>query len=407
MSLLNSKSGEMRYNNLGNSGLLVSELSLGCMTFTDGDGAQIFSAGKSFGKAHGGVNGERAVEMMKIAFEHGVNYFDNAENYGGGGVSERIMGEAIQMGIDRGYWERSDLVVSTKLFGGGRGKWDTVNSIGLSRKHIVEGMTSSLKRMGLEYVDLVFCHRPDPRTPIEETVRGMNYLLQHGLAFYWGTSEWSAAQLERAIACADRLGLVPPLMDQCQYNMMERGRVEVEYRDLTPALGLTTWSPLASGALTGKYLVAEGGGDGDGAGGAAAAAGAEAEGLSADSRFGYSTQSAGTRAQSAVQSLLSRPNAAVRRLAPIADSLKCTVAQLAIAWCAANPNVSTVILGATRAPQLEENLLAVRVVRLLTPALMAAIEEAIQTTPRVDPVTVGVERQRGRGRGGAAGRSRL
>ena len=239
------------------------------------------------------------------------------------------------MGIDRGYWERSDLVVSTKPFGSGRGKWDTVNSIGLSRKHIVEGVTSSLKRTGLEYVDLVFCHRPDPRTPIEETVRGMN---TPGLAFYWGTSEWSAAQLERAIACADRLGLVPPLMDQCQYNMMERGRVPRP----DAALGLTTWSPLASGALTGKYLVAEGGGDGDGAGGAAAGAGAE--GLSADSRFGYSTQHAERRHQGAVRGAVA-PQPPERRRAPprthsrLSQMHRGAAGDRLVCWCAANPNM--------------------------------------------------------------------
>jgi aryl-alcohol dehydrogenase-like predicted oxidoreductase len=175
---------------------------------------------------------------------------DCAEVYGGGGSSERVLGECIQTGIARGVWGRSDLVITTKIFGGGRGSLDTINSIGLSRKHLFEGLKDSLARLQLEYVDLVFCHRPDPRTPLEEVVRGMNHVIDQGMAFYWGTSEWPAAMIAEATGIADRLGLVPPYFDQSHYNMLVRQRVESDYLPLYPQLGLTVWSPLAGGKLT-------------------------------------------------------------------------------------------------------------------------------------------------------------
>jgi voltage-dependent potassium channel beta subunit len=326
MSGLNSKKTAMRYNNLGASGLLVSELSFGCMTFTEGDG---------FLGKHGNVRAESAYEMMKSAYEHGINFFDNAEAYGGAGVSEKIMGAAIKMGIERGTWERADLVISTKIFFGGRGANDNTNSIGLSRKHLYEGTKASLARMGLEYVDLLFCHRPDPRTPIEETVRGMNNLIDRGFTFYWGTSEWSSQQLQEAKAVATSLGLVPPLMDQCQYSMIERTRVENEYAPLYPALGLTVWSPLAGGVLTGKYNKGVDTVDG------------RISGLGERRISGL-----GHRPWRMEKSL-----PVAQAIEPIAKDLGCTMAQLAIAWCAANPNVSTVILGATKLSQLEGQLL--------------------------------------------------
>ena len=223
----NKNNTPMRYNNLGGTGLIVSEFSFGCMTFSNGHGTA------------GNVQTPEAYKLMKTCFENGINFFDNAEAYGGPGTSEIIMGEAVQLGLKDGVWGREDLVISTKIFFGGRGKKDTINSLGLSRKHLYEGLKASLKRMQLEYVDLVFCHRPDPRTPIEETVRGMNNLIDRGMAFYWGTSEWSARQLQEAKDIAKRLGLVPPFFDQCQYNMTVRDRVEVEYRPLYPELGLT------------------------------------------------------------------------------------------------------------------------------------------------------------------------
>jgi len=361
MPLLNSKKTKMRYNNLGATGLMVSELSFGCMTFTRGGGM----LGSS-----GGVQGEQAFELMKVAFEHGINFFDNAEAYGGAGVSEEIMGEAIRLGLERGVWEREDLVISTKLYLGGRGDKDSINSIGLSRKHLFEGLKASLKRMQLEYVDLVFCHRPDPLTPIEETVRGMNHLIDRGMAFYWGTSEWNARQLQEARDIAKALGMVPPLFDQCQYSMIERHRVEVEYAPLYPELGLTVWSPLAGGALSDKYIK---GGQGR------------------MSKAGSGNNPMAKR----MAKRLEKSKVVVQHIAPIAEQLGCTVSQLALAWCAANPHVSTVILGATKIEQLEENLASVDVIEKLTPAVMQQLEHAMGTTPDVDEVTRQVETMRG------------
>lgn len=377
MSLLNAKKTKMRYNNLGATGLLVSELSFGCMTFTRGGGMM----GKN-----GGVQGEEAFEMMRLAYEHGVNFFDNAEAYGGDGVSESIMGEAVQAGLQRGVWDREDLVISTKIFFGGRGKKDKLNSIGLSRKHLFEGLTASLKRMQLDYVDLVFCHRPDPRTPIEETVRGMNNLIDRGMAFYWGTSEWSAHQIQEARTIAKELGMVPPAFDQCQYNMMERRRVEVDYAPLYPELGLTVWSPLAGGTLSGKY----------------ANQGKKGR-MSAVAKAGADAKSAKDPALRRMASRLESATAITGSLEPIAKRLECSIPQLALAWCAANPRVSTVILGATKAEQLEENLKSVDVIAKLTPGVMKEIEKAIGTKPAGDEVL----QQMSAMRPGAPMRSRL
>jgi len=318
------------------------------------------------------VKGEEAFEMMKVAYAHGINFFDNAEGYGGAGVSEKIMGEAIQLGLQRGVWERPDLVISTKIFSGGRGAKDTVNSVGLSRKHVFEGLQASLKRMQLDYVDLVFCHRPDPRTPIEETVRGMNHVIDQGMAFYWGTSEWSARQLQEARGIAKSLGMVPPMFDQCQYSLIERQRVELEYEPLYPELGLTIWSPLAGGALSGKYN----GGDGEGR-----------LSMAKDPKAGPMAQHWKKRLDLAVP--------VARALEPIAKELGCSVPQLAVAWAAANPSVSTVILGATCLEQLRDTLAATEVVGKLTPALMKRIDEASGTRPLEDAITLQVRGLRG------------
>eukprot|EP00005_Dracoamoeba_jomungandri_P003312 CAMPEP_0174255962 /NCGR_PEP_ID=MMETSP0439-20130205/5238_1 /TAXON_ID=0 /ORGANISM="Stereomyxa ramosa, Strain Chinc5" /LENGTH=333 /DNA_ID=CAMNT_0015338365 /DNA_START=519 /DNA_END=1517 /DNA_ORIENTATION=+ len=321
----------------------------------------------------GGVCGEKAYEMMKTAYAGGINFFDNAEYYGSKGESERIMGEAIKQGIEEGIWERCDLVISTKLFGGWRDN-DNLNAVGLTRKHIVEGITGSLKRMQLDYVDLLFCHRPDPRTPIEETVRAMNHVIDRGLAFYWGTSEWSAQQIQEAKGIAERLNLIPPLMEQCQYSMIHRQKVEVDFLPLYPDLGLTTWSPLASGLLTGKY-----------------AKGVEA---SEDSRIGMML-SAAPGMQDMLEKKAAKPIEFAQRLSPIAEELDCSMAQLAIAWCAANPRVSTVILGATRVEQLEENLEAIKYVDALTPEIMQRIEEETGNKPQLDDITKDMVRRRG------------
>ena len=257
--------------------------------------------------------------------------------------------------IRRAGWKRSDLVVSTKIFWGGTGP----NDRGLSRKHLVEGTRASLERLGLDYVDLVFCHRPDPETPMEEIVRAMNWIIDRGWAFYWGTSEWSAREITDAWRVAERDHLIGPAMEQPQYNMLHRERVEVEYAPLYERFGLgtTVWSPLASGLLTGKYDEGE---------------------------------VSGTRLQRPGMEWLreailgpqgERNREIVRRLRPVADELGCTRAQLALAWCLRNPNVSSVIMGASRPEQVEENMKALEVARRLDAATMARIESVLGNRP--------------------------
>ena len=324
----------MKYRHLGSSGLKVSALSYGSwVTFGD----QIDTA--------------RAAECMQIAYDHGVNFFDNAEAYASG-QSERMMGKIIQ---DKG-WTRSDLVLSTKIFWGGDGP----NDQGLSRKHVIEGTTAALRRLQTDYVDLVYCHRPDPETPIEETVRAMSYLVNQGYAFYWGTSEWSAEQIRHAHAVARREHLVPPTMEQPQYNMFHRTRVEREYAPLynTPGLGTTVWSPLASGLLTGKYN----------------------DGIPEDSRLG-------TEGYEWLQDEVLRENRLdkVRRLGEVADALGCSTAQLALAWCLQNPNVSTVITGASKPHQVEENMQAIDVVDQIDAETRERIEDILDNQPSPPP----------------------
>jgi len=323
----------MKYRYLGNSGLKVSELSFGSWV--------------TFGSQ---VDVDKAVSLMKIAFEAGVNFFDNAEVYSNG-QAEEIMGKAIK----KAGWKQKDLVLSTKIFWGGDGP----NDIGLSRKHIIEGMDNSLKRMGLEYVDLVFAHRPDIHTPIEETVRAFNHLINQGKAFYWGTSEWSAQQIMEAYGVARRERLIPPLMEQPQYNMFHRDRVEVEYQRLYTEIGLgtTIWSPLASGLLTGKYN----------------------EGIPDNSRAtlaGYEwlrKRFTDKEAQEQIQKVI--------KLSGVAKELSCTTAQLALAWCLVNPHVSTVITGASKASQVEENMKALDIVEKLTPDVIETIEGILDNKP--------------------------
>ncbi|KAI9993459.1 hypothetical protein PInf_015541 [Phytophthora infestans] len=235
----NFKSNRMTYRFLGNSGLLVSKLSLG-----------------SWMDVSDKYTPETWYEMMKLAFENGINFFDNAELYGEG-LAEKNMGAAIKKGIAEGTWSREDLVITTKIFWGAKDFMAKrgPNEMGLSRKHIVEGTKASLKRLELEYVDVIFCHRPDRYTPIEETVRAMNFVINQGWAFYWGTSQWSAAEIIEACEIADRLGLVRPIVEQTIYSILDRNKVEFGYVDLYKKykLGLTTWSPLAYGILTGKH----------------------------------------------------------------------------------------------------------------------------------------------------------
>ncbi len=319
----------MEYRRLGKAGLKVSALSLGAWV------------------TYGGQVGEEvARSCMAAAYEAGVNFFDNAEAYAGGNA-EIVMGNVIkQLG-----WRREGIVVSTKIFWGGDGPNDT----GLSHKHIIEGMNSALRRLQLDYVDLVFCHRPDPNTPIEETVRAMDIVIKQGKAFYWGTSEWSAAEIMRADAVARQYNLTPPSMEQPQYNMFTRDRFEKEYAPLYSELGYgtTIWSPLASGLLTGKYN----------------------DGVPADSRAamkGYEWIQQGITPEKIDK---------VKQLQPIAAELGCTLAQLGLAWCLTNPNVSTVITGASRAEQVTENMKALDIAPKLTPELLEQIEGVLGNKP--------------------------
>lgn len=370
MASFNKMKSPMRYKFLGAAGIQVSELSFGCMTFSD-DPTGVM----------GRTSGENAFEMMKACFEHGINFFDNAESYGGpNGVSERIMGEAIRTGVERGVWRRKDLVISTKLYGGtsGLGKERNPNSQGLSRKHLTEGVLESLARMGLDYVDLLLCHRPDPAVHIEEVVRTMNDLIRRGLCFYWGTSEWSAQQLQKAIGVAERLNLEPPLFDQCQYSLIERQRVEVEYAPLYPNLGLTVWSPMAGGALSGKYK-----------------RGVEPP---ENSRYASILKMAKNPATAAMaKGALERYERSLdvaASLEPVAMELGCSLSQLALAWAAANPRVSTVIIGASSLEQLQENLAALPVVAKLTPEVLKRIEKLAGTKPELDEITRSVSLSR-------------
>ena len=319
----------MVHRRLGRSGLKVSVLSFGSwVTF----------------KAQ--VDKDAAAEMLQTARDAGVSFFDNAEAYAGG-ESERIMGEAIR---DLG-WARWSYVVSTKLYWGIHDDVNMRNT--LNRKYLLSAMDESLERFGLDFVDLVFCHRPDRETPIEETVRAMSDIITAGKALYWGTSEWSADEIRAAWDVAERLGLHKPVMEQPQYNLFERTKVEREYARLYEdiGLGLTTWSPLASGLLTGKY----------------------ADGIPEDSR-------AGLKGYGWLKDRVTDTgaNAKVKALKDVADDLGCSLSQLAIAWCAANPNVSTVILGASRVEQLRENLGALDVIESLDDEVMARIKTVMK-----------------------------
>ncbi|EME25908.1 Probable voltage-gated potassium channel subunit beta [Galdieria sulphuraria] len=305
-----------------------------------------------------GKSGILAYLLMKRAYELGCNFFDNAETYAAG-AAEMIMGQAFQRGIQEGIWSREDLFFSTKIFFGGRGSRDTVNSKGLSRKHVVEGLRASLNRMNLKYVDIVFCHRPDPLTPIEETVRAMNHVINRGWAFYWGTSEWSAQEITEACRVADTCGLFRPLCEQPQYHIFHRHRLEIEYEPLYKEFGIgtATWSPLAWGILTGKY---------------------SGKNIPQGSRLSLSKYSS---LRQRVFNERAWQLEITDSLKPIAEELGCTLAQLAIAWCAANPNVSTVITGATKLEQLEENFRAIQLVPKLSAEKMKLIDEVTGTKP--------------------------
>jgi len=333
VSLLARKDCSMEYRFLGKSGLKVSALSLGSWV--------------TFGKQ---IDEATASDCMQVAYDHGVNFFDNAEAYANG-QAETVMGNIFK----QKQWNRSSYVVSTKIFWGGEG----INERGLSRKHIIEGMNASLKRLQLDYVDLVFCHRQDLHTPIEETVRAMSHLIDKGQAFYWGTSEWSAQEIMEAHLIARREHLIPPTMEQPQYHMFCRDRVEKEYLNLFSeyGVGTTIWSPLASGMLTGKYN----------------------DGVPENSRMSLS-EMAWLKERLESEDGRSRI-AKIRRIAPIASELGCTQAQLALAWCARNPNVSTVITGATRTEHVKENMKALDFLPHLSTDIISAIDAILENKP--------------------------
>ena len=319
----------MQYRRLGRAGLQVSELSLGSwVTYATQ------------------VDDHAAVEMMAAAFDAGVNFFDNAEAYAGG-ESEVLMGKALK----KLGWARLDYVVSTKLFWGLPTQGITVNRKNtLNRKYLLQAIDGSLQRFGLEHVDLVYCHRSDPNTPIEETVHAMSDMITQGKALYWGTSEWSAADIRAAWDIAERHHLHKPVVEQPQYHLFHRAKVEREYARLYEdiGLGLTTWSPLASGLLTGKY------------------------------RQGIPDKSRGALESVAFlrDQLTDRDrNDAVAKLEPIARELGATTAQLAIAWVAKNPHVSSVITGASGVAQLRDNLKAVPLIGKLTPEVLKRIDD--------------------------------
>ncbi|MFT5665940.1 MAG: voltage-dependent potassium channel beta subunit [Vicingaceae bacterium] len=322
----------MEYKNLGKSGLKVSRLSLGSwLTF-----------GKQIGNSIAG-------DLMDLAYDNGVNFFDNAEIYAKG-ESERVMGEILS----KRNWRRDSYIVSSKAFFGEGGELPTQR--GLSRKHLVEACEAALKRMKLDYLDLYYCHRPDKETPISETVWTMHNLIQQGKILYWGTSEWSAQEIMEAHMVAERYNLIGPTMEQPQYNMLHRDKVEVEYDQIykTVGLGTTIWSPLGSGILTGKYN----------------------EGMAEKTRLSMDGME-WLKDKSLVEENLEK----VRKLTVFAKEIGTTMPKLAIAWCLKNENVSTAILGASKVNQLEETLTAIDDVQLLTIEVMEKIGEILDNEP--------------------------
>ncbi len=319
---------------MGRSGLKLSALSLGSwITF-----------GKQIGEDH-------AAQIMTTAYEAGINFFDNAEVYSRS-ESEKMMGRILKT---KG-WDRTTYIVSSKVFFGWHGPANTPTQKGLSRKHIVEACHEALERLQLDYLDLYYCHRPDPEVPIEEVVRTMNILMQQGKILYWGTSEWSAAEIMEAHMWARQLGLEGPAVEQPQYNLIERRKMEIDFVPIfrNVGMGTTIWSPLASGLLTGKYN----------------------NGIPENSRLaleGFEWLKDRTITGQRLES--------VRQLSKIADELGCSLAVLSLAWCLANRDVTSAILGASRKEQVEENLKALELYPQLSPELLTRIDEVMGTKP--------------------------
>jgi len=324
----------MEYRYMGKSGLQLSVLSFG-----------------SWVSFHKQINDQVADMLMGLAYDNGVNFFDNAEVYALG-ESEKMMGRVLR----KKGWDRTSYVVSSKVFWGWRGKENKPNQHGLSRKHITEACHEALQRLQTDYLDLYFCHRPDKNVPIEEVVWTMHNLIMQGKILYWGTSEWSGVEIMEAHRVAQRYGLIGPSVEQPQYNLFERNKIENEYLMVykTVGLGTTIWSPLASGLLSGKYN----------------------NGIPSDSRLaipGFEW----------LRDRLIQDQAVAKavKIGELASELSITPSQLSIAWCIKNPNVTTAILGATKKEQLLENLAALSVVEKLTPEVMKQIEAIVQTKP--------------------------
>jgi len=331
---------KMQYRNLGRSGIQVSVISIGGWL------------------TYGGyTENEKTFACMKAAYDTGINFFDCAEGYAGG-ESEKVMGQAIK----KFGWKRNDLVISTKIYWGGANGEFRPNNHGLSRKHIVEGINLSLERLQLDYVDLIYAHRPDRNVPLEETVRAFNHVIDQGKAFYWGTSEWNPEEIAAAHAVANRLGLIGPVMEQPEYNMLKRDRVEKDYTLIYEnfGLGLTIFSPLRIGILTGKYN----------------------DGIPEDSRIGSSSDPF-------IQGLKEKVGGddwveilkKVKSLKPIADKIGCNQAQLALAWVIKNPNVSSAITGASKPEQIYDSVKALDYLDKLTPEILEEIDELLKNKP--------------------------
>lgn len=327
----------MQYRRLGRSGLQVSLLSFGSwVTF------------------HKQIDDSIADELMGIAYDEGINFFDNAEVYALG-ESEKMMGRVLK----KKNWDRTSYIVSSKAYFGWRGKNNKPNQTGLSRKHLFEACNEALQRLQMDYLDLFFCHRPDTNVPIEEVVWTMHNLVQQGKILYWGTSQWSGAEIMEAHRVAQQYGLIAPTMEQPQYNMFERFKMEQDYLPVfqNVGLGTTIWSPLAAGFLTGKYL----------------------DGIPEGSRLdikGFDWLKERWLQEEKIKKL--------KKLVALAEKIGVSMASLAIAWTIKNPNVSTAILGATKKEQLYDNLKALETLEKLSPEVMDKIEKILQNKPFMD-----------------------